>query len=200
MRSWRLVDEWEDGFGWVADERLGRTSHAFRAGGRVWLTDPVDAPELEERVRALGSPAGVLQLLDRHRRDCATWARRLGVPHLCAWRDDVPFAALRVRRNRLWREVALWHEPSRTLVCADALGTVGYFCAPRDRVGLHPLLRPFPPHSLGTVEPARILCGHGPGIHDDATDALREALSTARRRLPAALLGLLRTSGSAAST
>ena len=45
---------------------MRRTSHALVAGGRVWLTDPVDNPELEDRVRALGEPAGVLQLLDRH--------------------------------------------------------------------------------------------------------------------------------------
>jgi hypothetical protein len=192
MPSWSPVDEWEGGFGWIAEEWLHRTSHAVRVADRVWLTDPVDAPGLEERVRALGEPGGVVQLLDRHNRDCAAWAARLGVPHLVGWRDAGPFTALPVRRNRVWREVALWDADSRTLVCADALGTVGYFVAPRDRIGVHPLLRLFPPRSLRGLEPARILCGHGAGIHDAAPEALDEALATARRRLPLAWLGLLR--------
>ena len=54
--SW--VDEIEDGFGWVADERLSRTAHALAVDGRVWLIDPFEAEGLEERVRALGEPAG----------------------------------------------------------------------------------------------------------------------------------------------
>ena len=65
MPSWNLVDESEHGFGWVQDEWMRRTSHALAVAGRVWLIDPVDDPVLQERVRALGEPAGVLQLLDR---------------------------------------------------------------------------------------------------------------------------------------
>jgi hypothetical protein len=187
MPSWSLVDEWEHGFGWVQDERMQRTSHALQLDGRVWLIDPVDDPELEERIRQLGEPAGVLQLLDRHNRGCDAWGRRLGVPHLRAWQEHLPFAVLRVRNRRWWKEVALWHRDSRTLVVADALATVGYFCAPGERIGLHPLVRPFPPRSLAGLQPARILCGHGAGVHDDAATALAEALHTARRRLPAAL-------------
>jgi hypothetical protein len=101
MRSWarvrpQLVDEWEGGFGWSADDFLRRTSHALVVGGRAWLIDPVDAPELEGRVRALGPPGGVLQLLDRHERGCAVWAERLDVVHLRAWESlaDAPFEAL----------------------------------------------------------------------------------------------------------
>lgn len=198
MESWSLVDEWEHGFGWVQDEFMQRASHAFEAGGRVWLIDPVDDPELEERVRALGAPAGVLQLLDRHERGCGAWARRLGVPHVRAWEGGAPFTSLRVRDRRWWREVALWDPPSHTLVVADALGTVGYFRAPGERIGLHPLVRPFPPRSLAGLEPRRILCGHGHGVHDAAADALAEALRTARRRLPAAWLGAIRRRGSSA--
>src|SRR3954447_1110368 len=187
MPSWSLVDEWEHGFGWVQDETMRRTSHAIELDGRVWLIDPVDDPELEERVRALGAPAGVLQLLDRHNRGCDAWASRLGVPHLRAWRDKVPFTVLPVRDRRWWNEVAVWDRESRTLVVADALGTVGYFCAPGERIGLHPLVRPFPPRSLAGLQPARIFCGHGAGVDDGAAAALGEALHTARRRLPAAL-------------
>lgn len=194
MPSWSLVDDWEHGFGWAQDEFMQRTSHVFAVDGRAWLLDPVDDAGLEERVRALGEPAGVLQLLDRHNRGCGAWARRLGVPHLRAWADDVPFTVLRVRDRPWWREVALWEAASRTLVVADALGTVAYFCAPGDRIGVHPLVRPFPPRSLAGLQPARILCGHGAGVHDDAAAALAEALRTARRRLPAALAGQVRRS------
>ena len=195
--AWQLTDEWEGSFGWSQDEFMRRTSHALLVGGRVWLIDPVETPELEERVRALGEPAGVLQLLDRHERGCVAWAQRLGVTHLRAWESvgAAPFEVLPVRRRRWWREVALWEPASRTLVCADALGTVPYFCAPGERIGLHPLVRPFPPRALGRVAPERILCGHGSGVHDDATAALQEALRTARRRLPAVALHLIRRRG-----
>ena len=192
--QWTLVDEWEGGFGWTLDEFMRRTSHALLVEGRVWLIDPVDTPELDERVRALGEPAGVLQLLDRHERGCAAWAERLGVPHLRAWESvgAAPFDVLRIRSSRRWREVALWEQQARTLVCADALGTAAYFRAPGERIGLHPLLRLFPPRALAGLAPARILCGHGAGIAEDAAEALHEALQTARRRLPAAWLGVLR--------
>jgi hypothetical protein len=202
MPSWSLVDEWERGFGWLLRERLRRTSHALALGGAVWLIDPADAAGVEERVRALGEPAGVLQLLDRHDRDCATWAARLGVPHLRAWRDigDAPFVCLPVRDRRWWCEVALWEPTGRTLVCADALGTLPFFRAPTERIGWHPLVRPAPPRSLSFAVPERILVGHGAGVHDGATDALRDVLQNGRRRLPAAILNALRTSWSAAST
>ena len=59
---------------------MGRTSHALAVDGRVWLTDPIDADGVEERIRSLGEPAGVIQLLDRHKRDGAALAARLGVP------------------------------------------------------------------------------------------------------------------------
>src|SRR3954454_17222343 len=124
--GWRPVDEWEAGFGWWNDELLQRTSHALLVDGRVWLTDPVDEPELESRVRGLGEPGGVLQLLDRHERGCAAWALRLGVAHIRAWEATgaAPFEVVRVRSRRWWHEVALWEPTRRTLVCADALGTV----------------------------------------------------------------------------
>ena len=61
---------------------MTRTAHALATGDGVWLVDPVDVPEAMERAAALGAPAGVIQLLDRHNRDCAAIAARLGVPHL----------------------------------------------------------------------------------------------------------------------
>ena len=196
MRSWASVqwqpaDEWDGGFGWVAVERMQRTSHALRLDGGVWLIDPVDAEGVEEHVRALGEPAGVLQLLDRHNRDCVAWAERLGVPLHRAW-ESSPFPVLPVRASRLWREVALWDEESRTLVCADALGTVDYFRTGRERIGWHPLVRPLPPRSFAGIEPERILVGHGAGVFDGAAGALDDLRRHGRRRTPAAWLSAAR--------
>jgi hypothetical protein len=194
VARWFPVDEQDDGFGWGIDEALTRTSHALLVDGRVWLTDPVDVPELEDRIRALGEPAGVLQLLDRHARDGATWAARLGVPLVLAYQGvpDTPFEALHVRDNRLWREVALWEPASRTLICADVLGTLPFFRAAGEPIGMHPFLRIAPPRALLSVTPDRVLVGHGAGIHQDAAPAVREAVMTARRRIPSAFAGAVR--------
>ena len=191
----RIVDEFDGGLGWVDDEgRVARTSHALAAGGGVWLIDPVDPGD--EPWARLGEVRGVIQLLDRHARDCAALAERLAVPHHAAYRRpaEVPFEIVPLVRLRIWREAALWWQERRVLVCADALGTLGYFCAPRDRVGVHPLLRLHPPKRLRAYEPERILVGHGAGVHGGASAALAEALRTSRRRLPAALFGRTRTS------
>lgn len=198
--EWLTVDEQGDGFGWEAVERMRRTSHALCIDGRVWLIDPLDAPGVEERVRALGEPAGVLQLLDRHGRDCAAWAERLGVPLVRAWEGvgEAPFEVLPVCDNRFWHEVALWERQTRTLICADVLGTVPFFRAPGEPIGMHPLLRFSPPKSLLRVAPDRVLVGHGEGLSTGAAVAVHEAVVTARRRLPRALVSAAR-SGSAAS-
>jgi hypothetical protein len=190
----RLCDETDWGFGWIQEERMARCSHAVRTEGRVWVFDPVDEPCVEGRIRGLGEPAGVIQLIDRHNRDCAAFAARLGVPHHVVPFQGVPgapFDAVPVARHRLWREVALWWAEERVLLCGDALGTVGYFLARGERLGVHPLLRLLPPKALGRFAPRHVLCGHGEGVHgDEATPALEEALATARRRLPAAVLSV----------
>ena len=184
----RLCDETEWGFGWLQEERLQRTSHALRAEGRVWLFDPVDSPGVEERIRALGESAGVIQLLDRHGRDCAALAGRLGVPLHETPFDGVPgapFVPVPIVQRRLWREVSLWWPEEKVLLCGDALGTVRYFVAPGELLGVHPLLRVTPPKALSRFAPRHVLCGHGEGVHgDEAAPALAEALATARRRLP----------------
>ena len=172
---------------------MRRTSHALLVDGRVWLIDPIDGAGLEERVRALGPPGGVLQLLDRHRRDSVAWATRLDVELRHAWEGvgDAPFEALPVLNNRWWREVALFEPAGRTLVCADALGTISFFRAGDERIGLHPLLRFAPPRSLLEVEPKRVLVGHGAGLQTDAAAAVHEAVVTGRRRLPRAVVSAI---------
>jgi hypothetical protein len=193
MAEWR---EHTHGASWTEDGRLARTGHALVREGRVWLVDPFLTDGLEERIAALGTPAGVVQLLDRHARDCATLAARLGVPHHVVpfvAPPGFPFALIPLVRRKRWREVALWWPEERLLACADALGTVRYFTAPGEELGVHPFLRLTPPRALLGLEPLHVLCGHGPPVHGAGTPAaLDDAIRTARRRLPAALLHAFR--------
>jgi hypothetical protein len=94
----------------------------------------------------------------------------------------------RVVRFPGWHEFALWLPDRRLLVAADVLGTAAYFLAADDEpLAVHPLIRPFPPRrSLGGIEPAAVATGHGAPVTENAAAALREALRTSRRRLPAA--------------
>ena len=186
----RFFEEGELGLGWIAVEPalMQRASHALTEGGRTWVIDPVSGDGLEEQIRALGEPAGVIQLLDRHGRDCEGLASRLGVElhHVpFAGVPDAPFRTLRLADLRGWREVALWWPERRALVCADAVGSAPYYLGPGERIALHPFLRLWPPKVLHGLQPEHVLCGHGEGIHGSgAAFALEEALSTARRRAP----------------
>jgi hypothetical protein len=189
-----ICDETPFGFGWIAaePELLERASHVLAADGRVWLVDPVDAQGIDERIRALGEPAGVLQLVDRHGRDCALLARRLGVPHHRVPFGGIPgspFEARAILDLPGWREVALWWAPERVLVCAEALGTVGYFRSADERLAVHPFLRLYQPRALRDLAkclaPGHVLVGHGEGVHgDDAPAALAQAVRGARRATP----------------
>jgi hypothetical protein len=184
----RWIDEQEWGFGWIAPERpqLQLASHALLAEGGVWVVDPIDGEGVGERVRALGEPAGVIQLLDRHTRDCAAFARSHGVPHhVVPFVDVGPFESIPLVRRSRWQEAALWWPERRVLVCADALGTVPhYFALGGEPLGVHPVLRLTPPRRLADFEPEHLLCGHGEGVHEHAAEALRGALEHSRRRLP----------------
>ena len=177
-----------DGFSWIVDEPATRTSHALASDGRVWLVDPVRFGPALERATGLGRPAAVLQLLDRHNRDCGAIATELGVPHLVAPDSvpDSPFEAIPLRRAKRWRETALWWPQTRTLVVAEAVGTNRFFTAGNGRAGVHLLLRLSPPReALGTFEPEHLLVGHGRGVHGaDAAEALRQALDRSRSDLP----------------
>jgi len=189
-----FCDEFDGGFGWIVEEFMERCSHALIDDGRVWAIDPVDGDGVEERIRAAGTPAGVLQLLDRHNRDCARLAARLGVRHHVVPQGSVgPFACIAVRDRNSWNEVALWWPDRRVLVCADVLGAAPYYRAGNERLAVHPLLRVRPPRrQLGALQPDVILCGHGEGVLEDADTALGEALSTSRRRIPGQVASALR--------
>ena len=171
---------------------LERASHALRADGRVWLVDPVDGTEVDAHVRALGEPAGVVQLLDRHDRDCAVLAERYGVPHHRVTLDGLPgspFEVIRVLDVPGWHEAALWWRDERVLVCTESLGTTAYFLAPGERLGVHPLLRLHPPRALrriaGSLSPRHVLVGHGEGLHgEEVGPALSAAVRSARRGMP----------------
>ncbi len=182
------------GFSWIVGEPATRASHALADDGRVWLVDPLRHDEALQRASTLGQPAGVVQLLDRHNRDCADVAAELGVPHLVV-PDSItnsPFETVALTRKRGWRETALWWPATRTLVVAEAIGTNRFFAAGGEAAGVHLLLRLTPPRdALGRFAPEHLLVGHGQGIHGPAaTAALRHALAHSRRGLPRLLLGV----------
>lgn len=190
--TFRFCDESADGFSWVADDTMQRCSHALLVEGQVWVIDPVASPEAEERILALGTPAGVVQLLDRHNRDCAGVAERLGVPHLPLPEALPPFEVVSVVDVRRWRERALWWPERRTLVVAEAVGTNTWYVSPGERLAVHPLLRLTPPHRLAAFDPEVILVGHGEGMTEDGAAELRRALRTARRGIPRWLVSRVR--------
>jgi hypothetical protein len=196
VRRLRFCDEFEGSVGWTPAERelRRRTSHAVASGGRVWIADPLDGEGIDERIRELGEPAGVVQLLDRHNRDCRAVAERLGVPLYVTPFGGVEgarFDVVRIVDVLGWREVALWFPGERILVCGDAVGSAPYFRARGERIGVHPLLRPWPPKTLARFEPRQLLLGHGKGVAgDEAARALKVAIGSSRRRIPAWLLGL----------
>jgi hypothetical protein len=193
-------DDFAFGFSWLPDEAMSRTAHALDTGDGVWLVDPVDVPEAIDRTIALGPPTGVLQLLDRHNRDCALLAARLGVPHLRLPTaiPGSPFAVVLVLDIPGWREIALWWPERRALVVAELIGTTAIHALGGSRAGLHPMLRLAAPGALRGYEPEHLLVGHGRGVHGPAaTEALSAAYSRARTDLPR-LVGRVPTMAKAA--
>jgi hypothetical protein len=168
---------------WVEDEFLERASHALVTETGTWLVDAVDNPRVDE----LQNVAGVLQLLDRHNRDCEQIAQRLGVRHIVLPRRRIaPFTFIGITK----REVALWWAERRVLLCADALGSARYYRTGDEQLAVHPLMRFRPPRF--DVHPEVILCGHGSGVFEGAEPALREALRTSRRGIPGQVVSAVR--------
>ena len=192
----RLTDETDFGVGWIEDAAEAKTGHALVVDGRVWLVDPIEPEGVEERVLALGEPAGVLQLLDRHNRAAAAMAARL---ERAAPRRATGAAGHAVHGAARRAQPAL--EGGRALVA----GARASSCAPtrsgRSRssarasepVGVHPALRLKPPRGLVGLGPEHLLVGHGDGLHGPGTAAaVDDAVRNARRRIPRWLRGLPR--------
>lgn len=184
------------GLTWVEQNAIGRAAHAVVGGERVWLIDPFEDQPALQAAASLGPPAGVLQLLDRHNRDCEAIAARLGVPlyRVPAHVPETPFEFVPVVSRARWREVALWWPQARTLIVAEAIGTGPLFALGR-RAGVHPLLRLMPPRAaLSKFRPDLLLVGHGEPIESEATEALDDALANSRSdilRLPLTIPKLL---------
>lgn len=180
------------GLTWVETTGVRRAAHALRADGRVWLIDPFEDQVAMSAATELGTPAAVIQLLDRHNRDCGQIAQRLEVPllRLPAEISDSPFTVIPVISRPWWREVALWWEAEHALIVAEALGTAPAFTLGR-RVGLHPMLRLRPPRGpLSARSPERLLVGHGTALESGATEAISDALSGALADIPQLVLRL----------
>lgn len=183
-----VFDEYDFGLSWVIDdEAMQRASHALVADGRVWLVDPVDTGDAIDRAAALGEVAGVIQILDRHNRDCAKLAQRFGVEHhrLPGAITGSPFEVVKVIDLPGWREQALWWPEHRALVVSEAVGTGPMFVTGDRDAGIHIMLRLRPPGAPKRFAPDHLLCGHGAPLHGPAAaDGLREAYARSLRDLP----------------
>ncbi|MDZ7745550.1 MAG: hypothetical protein U5K28_03140 [Halobacteriales archaeon] len=205
----RRIDESGDGVGWIAypDEGMQRASHALATDAGTLLIDPVDADGVSDIYAAYGDVGGVAVLLDRHTRDAETFADRHDVPiYAPPWMDidgklDRPAEPLTefladTAYDCIDLDVPVWQEAvltdGETLVVPEALGTVGYFCAGDEPIGVHPMLRLFPPRALREHDIERVRVGHGAGIAAETTMLIRDAIDNARRRLPKAYVGALR--------
>ncbi len=179
------------GLSWIETTGMARAAHAVLDGDRVWLIDPFDDSAAIAAATELGTPAGVIQLLDRHNRDCRTLAERLSVAlHRLPAQATGPFTPIKVIANRAWNEVALWWPERRALIVPEAVGTVEAFALGR-RVGVHPMLRLVPPRrQLGGYAAEVLLVGHGAPVQSDAAGALAEALAHSRGDIPRLLLSL----------
>jgi hypothetical protein len=194
------VDRFEDGVGWVAypEETMRRASHAVVSDGAVWVVDPVDAEGVDELLAEYGEVGGVVVLLDRHLRDSATIANRHDVSvHVPEWmtgvEDDLDapiervsdgvggFALEKLVDNPFWQEAVLFD--GETLLVPESLGTVEYFCAGSERLGVHPMLRAVPPTALRQYDAERLLVGHGEGLSEGVRPAIHDALDGARSKM-----------------
>ncbi len=203
--DWAETNRWDRGASWIAypEETMQRASHVLGTDAGAIVVDPVDAEGIDDLFAEFGDVAGVIVLLDRHKRDSATIAKRHDVPvyvpeALAGVEDDIDAPTERVHRqipdtdygvheltsNALWKEAALYGDQDDTLVVPEAVGTVDYFLAGSERLGVHPMLRLTPPTKLNRLTPERLLVGHGHGIMDDASGALADAVRGSRGRTP----------------
>ncbi|MBZ6494558.1 hypothetical protein [Natrinema longum] len=200
------IDRFDGGVGWIAypEETMKRASHALEIDGEVWVFDPVDAAGIDELFAEFGDVAGVVVMLDRHKRDAAAIANRHDVPvyvprffegvseeldaPVARFDDelaDTGLQAFPVVDNRFWQEVALYNPADGTLIVPETVGAADYFLAGDEELGVHPMLRLNPPReALRNVAPERVLVAHGPGVMAAAARPLEDALAGSRKRTP----------------
>lgn len=203
-----VIDRFEGGVGWIAhpEEEGRRAGHAIRGDDGVWLFDPLDAPGVDDLVSDFGEVAGVAVLSGYHARDAGAFADRYDVPvHVPAWIDraaariDAPterftngvggFEVRELNPLRAWHEAIAYRETNGTLYVPDFLVADPAFTVAGERLSMNTLSRlASPPAAFDGLEPDRILFGHGEGVFEDATAALEDSLSNARRRFPRALV------------
>lgn len=206
-----VVDRWDGGVGWIAHpgETGRRASHAVVEpdSDDVWLFDPLDAPGVHDLVgeQSVGSVAGVAVLSDYHVRDAEHLADRFGVPvtipeglDRAAARVDGPvertegpiagFEWQVLKPLHAYREAVAYRASDRTLYVPDFLSSCEPFLVGDERLSMNTLSRLRPPREpFASVDPDRIVLGHGEGIFEGAPDALSDAFGNARRRFPRAL-------------
>lgn len=197
-----VLDRWDGGMSWVAhpDEGMHRTSHALRSDGDLWLVDPVDGDDLDDRLADLGTVAGVTVLTNSHGRHADRVADRHGVAIHCpacftdrsigrfdapverfdATLGDTDYGLVWETGARGWQEAMLYSPDRRTLVVSDALVT-GVFTRREGTLELFPMFKFSPPReALEGLAIDRILLGHGPPVTDDPEGALAAALDVSR--------------------
>lgn len=212
--GWVETNRWDRGASWLAypDEKMQRASHVLETDAGAIVVDPVDADGIDDLLAEFGEVAGVVILLNRHKRDSAAVANRHDAPVYLpepmagiAGDIDAPTEPVRnalpgtdygvhtVIDNPIWKEAALFGDEDDTLVVAEALGTADYFLTGEERLGVHPMLRLTPPSKLGRLTPDRVLVGHGHGVMDDAEAAVIDGLRGARGRTPGLYLDALKS-------
>lgn len=199
LRNAEFVDEWEKGFGWIGkpEEKMKRTSHAFVDDG-LYLVDPLDAQNLDQKIDEFGEVKGIVLLFERHERDSEKLAERYDCPvYVPEWFERELDAEVKkiseklpgtdweihtVVESRMANEAALYNEDTKTLIVADALGTTKHLRGRGEKLGMNPLYRLNPPKKLLEFEPERIFCGHGEGITGNVTDTMEETVRKGRRK------------------
>jgi len=200
LRKAKFVDEWENGFGWIAkpEENMQRTSHAFVEDDDVYLVDPVDAENLDQKIEEYGEVKGIVILFNRHERDSEKLAERYDCPvYVPEWferkldvemkkiSDKVPGTKWEIHNvvdSRVSKEAALYNEETKTLIVADSLGTTKHLRGRGEKLGMSPLYRFNPPKKLLDFEVERVFCGHGEGIQENASELIQETVKNGRRK------------------
>lgn len=211
--SVEVVGNFGDVVSWIAhpNEESVRASHAIRTNDGVWVIDPIDAPNVDDILDSFGDVVGVTVLSCFHGRDAGRIASRHNAAvYVPEWMDrmaetvDAPLKRYALRPDEEydsaeldtiscrpfpgWQEVFLYHDPSKTLVTPDSLGTTGIHCLDDERLGLSVFRRLQPPAELAGLDPNRILPGHGKPLTDNPAVALHSALDGARASFPRALV------------